>query len=543
MSPALFLVNQRARQTLPAGVYIDNTLLAGGRMNPLLSGLSPSTRELDVKASPVKPVQKEAASQPKFKETMEKQTEASRRAEPADRGAKNAAPQNTRARDNASRASASDPPQDATHESAKLDDNAASANGAAPVEANKGSNGKTVANVDGDTEKSVEITDTPVLEQLTTATTGIVALADSDEMALVIDANSASVAPQAQDLTEALTSVLTDAPIQASAGAALTTEASALTNVDAEGKPLAAVGIGLPMSATGVLATNDGAVPAEAVVSQLVASKGTTGQALAGSVSNPLNAMSRDAESRFLSAFTGEAVPDAAATEGTSKVNSAMDMSSLLGGVNKMPSTVTAQTTLQSTLPLVSEGQLRFDEHMLLNASTPGEERAAPSAAALAAFGLSPAGLPNVAEARVQMPVSISFGETGWGTMIAERSAMMASKSIKFAELQLDPPELGPLQVKVSVNQEQASVSFVAANAQVKDALDQSLAKLRELLEEQGLDLVNVDVSDQSSQQSDPEAEREGQGAAMSDSEHDESNMVAPTTLQGSVSYGVDHYA
>lgn len=143
-------------------------------------------------------------------------------------------------------------------------------------------------------------------------------------------------------------------------------------------------------------------------------------------------------------------------------------------------------------------------------------------------------------EGRVQLPVNITFGQNGWGNMVAERSAMMASQNIKFAELQLDPPELGPLQVKVSVNQDQASVSFIAANTQVRDSLDQAQARLRELLDEQGLNLVNVDVSDDSSNQSDNSSEGDD-----SDSPTQLTNATeedTSTTMQIEHNYGVDHY-
>ncbi len=151
-------------------------------------------------------------------------------------------------------------------------------------------------------------------------------------------------------------------------------------------------------------------------------------------------------------------------------------------------------------------------------------------------------GIPVGADVRVQMPVSIAFGESGWGNMIAERSALMASQSLKFAELQLDPPELGQLQVKVTVNQDQASVSFVAANAQVKEALDQSLVRLKELLEEQGLDLVNVDVSDQSSEEAESDSEGEDDGLLATETGDDEDDTLSPAS-QMTATYGVDHYA
>lgn len=143
---------------------------------------------------------------------------------------------------------------------------------------------------------------------------------------------------------------------------------------------------------------------------------------------------------------------------------------------------------------------------------------------------------------RVQLPVNITFGQSGWSNMVAERSAMMASQNIKFAELQLDPPELGPLQVKVSVSQDQASVSFVATNAQVRDSLDQAQARLRELLDEQGLNLVNVDISGDSSDQFDSQQEGEGghTKGQLASSTQDEDTDVS--SIQIHHEYGVDHY-
>jgi flagellar hook-length control protein FliK len=50
----------------------------------------------------------------------------------------------------------------------------------------------------------------------------------------------------------------------------------------------------------------------------------------------------------------------------------------------------------------------------------------------------------------------------------------MSAKGIKTATIQLDPPELGSLHVKVSINQDQANVSFTVQNASVREALDQN---------------------------------------------------------------------
>ncbi|NHN39421.1 hypothetical protein G8764_19110 [Pseudomaricurvus alcaniphilus] len=94
-----------------------------------------------------------------------------------------------------------------------------------------------------------------------------------------------------------------------------------------------------------------------------------------------------------------------------------------------------------------------------------------------------------------------AVGQPEWHTAVAERVAIMATKRLSSAEIQLDPPELGQLQVRVTLNQDQASVSFASQHAVVREALDQTAFRLREMFEAEGFNLLDVDVSDQSFQQ------------------------------------------
>lgn len=83
------------------------------------------------------------------------------------------------------------------------------------------------------------------------------------------------------------------------------------------------------------------------------------------------------------------------------------------------------------------------------------------------------------------------------------------------------------MQVKLSVQNDQAAVSFVVSNQQAKDALENSLPKLKELLEQQGMQLADSDVQQQSSQSGQSQADEgqdvKGQSAqAGADSEQSE---------------------
>lgn len=121
---------------------------------------------------------------------------------------------------------------------------------------------------------------------------------------------------------------------------------------------------------------------------------------------------------------------------------------------------------------------------------------------------------PKAAEALKPLPVTVPVNQPHWGQATGERVLWMISSKLQTAEIQLDPPELGPLQVKVHVNNDQVSLTFVSQHAQVREALDVQALRLREMLEGQGLNLVNVDVSDQSFQQQQEQQSAAADGTA-----------------------------
>nr|WP_324259257.1 flagellar hook-length control protein FliK [Cellvibrio fontiphilus] len=140
----------------------------------------------------------------------------------------------------------------------------------------------------------------------------------------------------------------------------------------------------------------------------------------------------------------------------------------------------------------------------------------------------------------VQTGVPVPMGQPQWGQGVSERVLWLAAQNVSAAEIRLDPPELGPMQVRVSVNQEQVNISFVSPHPAVRDALDQQLQRLREMFSEQGLNLGNVDVSDKSFSQQDQERDEAARkGTATIDNEE-----LTPTASQLVVSNRlVDHYA
>lgn len=95
------------------------------------------------------------------------------------------------------------------------------------------------------------------------------------------------------------------------------------------------------------------------------------------------------------------------------------------------------------------------------------------------------------------------MGQTAWGENLARQLSTLMARNLDSAQIQLDPPELGPLQVKIQVHNDQVSLHFITAHGVVKDALEASSARLQEMFQEEGMELANLDVSDQSNNQQD----------------------------------------
>lgn len=87
--------------------------------------------------------------------------------------------------------------------------------------------------------------------------------------------------------------------------------------------------------------------------------------------------------------------------------------------------------------------------------------------------------------------------DPAWGETVAKRVSLLLSRNVGSAELRLSPAELGPLQVQIAVDDNVARVTFSAAHAVTRDALEQALPRLREMLADQGMSLADAGVSDQ----------------------------------------------
>jgi len=84
---------------------------------------------------------------------------------------------------------------------------------------------------------------------------------------------------------------------------------------------------------------------------------------------------------------------------------------------------------------------------------------------------------------------------------LADRVSWMVGNNLNGARLQVNPPQLGPIELQIAVQGNHAQVSMSTHSAVTREALESSLPKLREMLSAQGFGQVSVDISQRSFQE------------------------------------------
>ncbi len=190
----------------------------------------------------------------------------------------------------------------------------------------------------------------------------------------------------------------------------------------------------------------------------------------------------------------GQALPSAAAGEGQLPVASFATISDLLshrpaGGSGDALSAAMAAALDSGNfeIPGLDDLLAQADNarQALVGASATGEALAsAAGARALSAREL------------LAMPMPQPVGSPPWGGALGERLQWMVKGDVQQVELKISPPNLGPLEVRLTINDDKASVSFVSHHALVRDAIEAALPRLREMLAQESLQLVQAEVGD-----------------------------------------------
>lgn len=164
---------------------------------------------------------------------------------------------------------------------------------------------------------------------------------------------------------------------------------------------------------------------------------------------------------------------------------------SLLKGVEQQ-ATLRATETMNLTSSFASNGS-ELDSLSLIEGAS-SERR-----------GNLPAGLQSI-------PLPVKHPQ--WGQALGQRVSYMANAQIQQAQITLNPEKLGPIQIKLHMDRDQqVQVSLSAQHGTTKEAIEAAIPRLREMLEQSGVQVASVDVGDfsQFSEQAGEDLEEESQ--------------------------------
>ncbi|MFT4174282.1 MAG: flagellar hook-length control protein FliK [Rhodocyclaceae bacterium] len=132
------------------------------------------------------------------------------------------------------------------------------------------------------------------------------------------------------------------------------------------------------------------------------------------------------------------------------------------------------------------------------DATHTADSQAADSYAAHAAAAASQHAQTGAVQARQDIPqhtVNTPVDSPNWAEDVGQKLVWTAHRDTGKASLVLTPPNMGRVEVSINVNGDQATASFVAASNAARDALNDSMPRLREVLAQAGIHLGQTDVS------------------------------------------------
>lgn len=131
----------------------------------------------------------------------------------------------------------------------------------------------------------------------------------------------------------------------------------------------------------------------------------------------------------------------------------------------------------------------------------------------------------NDASLSVQTPVR----DQNWASDFSQKIVWLASNDKQSAQITLNPAQMGPIEISLNVDKGNATASFVSVNADVREAIESALPRLREMFASAGIELGQTNVSAESFKQ---QADSESRGTARAGTD----NAILAAESTGTVS-------
>ncbi|HUB90912.1 MAG TPA: flagellar hook-length control protein FliK [Dyella sp.] len=167
-------------------------------------------------------------------------------------------------------------------------------------------------------------------------------------------------------------------------------------------------------------------------------------------------------------------------------------------------------------------GSIAASSHAALPAATTFTDNSSPSTSGITALGNLTAAAPVVPSGTAgthSLTTDAPVGSSGFAKELGQQITWLSGQDVKQAQIRLNPQDLGPLDVKVSVEHGRVDVSFVTQHPDTTAAVQQSLGQLHQMLGGQGLSLGHATVGQQSQQQFGGQQGQQGQASGSANEE------------------------
>ena len=147
----------------------------------------------------------------------------------------------------------------------------------------------------------------------------------------------------------------------------------------------------------------------------------------------------------------------------------------------------------------------------------------------------------------VTASVNVPVNQPGFDQAVGNRVSWMVGQNVNSAQLQLNPARLGPVDVSIEAQGDQANIQFVANNPATREAMEAALPRLKEMLAEQGFSQVDVSVGQNGQEQAGGDGDGDAGGTLASGEESGEAAEQSGEPVhhdEGMIqSVGVDYFA
>ena len=107
----------------------------------------------------------------------------------------------------------------------------------------------------------------------------------------------------------------------------------------------------------------------------------------------------------------------------------------------------------------------------------------------------------NLQQQNQQYQVSLPIRHENWGNAFNSQLLVMVKNQTHTAQLNIHPADLGPVEIQISMNQDQANIQFISQHGVVREVIEDAMPRLRTMLDEAGVNLGDVQVSSQDAEQ------------------------------------------